>query len=120
MTIPALDPNSACRAAAYLRVSSADQQSGLRQQLRKVKHYIKSMCPHWRLIGTYSDNGKSWSQLGTQPGIQQLLHDITTGRLSAKVILIVAADRLGRDVALQLALRNLLESKGVRVVAIDS
>lgn len=58
--------------------------------------------------------------MDTRAGVQQLLHDIASGKLMADMIVIVAPDRLGRDVALQMALRNLFESKGLLVVAIDS
>ena len=98
------------RAACYVRVSTADQNSAL--QLAELEQYVAARG--WELTGMYEDvmsGAKS-----SRPGLNRLLADARARRVDA--VLVWKLDRFGRSLVDCLNNIQTLEGCGVRFIAI--
>ncbi len=98
------------RAACYIRVSTAEQNSAL--QVAELKQYIAARG--WELAAVYEDT-MSGSK-SSRPGLNRLLADARARRIDAVVVW--KLDRWGRSMVDCLNHIQTLESCGVRFIAI--
>jgi site-specific DNA recombinase len=104
------------RAVAYIRVSTQEQAQPDKPSLGQQEERIRSQCAasEWELVGMYRDviSGKEWER----PSLQQLLTDAATGAFGRVVVL--AIDRLGRNLRDLLEISERLRSLGVDLVSV--
>ena len=101
---------SKTRAACYIRVSTAEQNSGL--QMAELRQYITARG--WELGAVYED-AMSGSK-SSRPGLNRLMADARARRIDA--VLVWKLDRFGRSLVDCLNNIQTLESCGVRFIAI--
>jgi len=103
------------RAALYLRVSSAEQNTD--NQLPALKSYAASRG--WEVTSVYSENESAW-RAGHQKELARLLADIRGGKRKYDVLLVWALDRLSRGgAAAILNLVDTFKTYDVRVVSLQ-
>lgn len=100
-------------AAIYVRVSTADQAEkfSLDAQVRALRDLAASRDLH--VIREYNEGGVSGESLAGRPKMQDLLDDADSGLF--RVVLVVALDRLSRNLADNLFIRESLKNAGVRI-----
>src|SRR5262249_43570700 len=98
------------RAAAYIRVSTADQNSTL--QITEVRQYVAARG--WELAGVYQDQMSGAK--ASRPGLNRLMADASSRKVDA--VCCWKLDRFGRS--LRDCLDNIatLDSHGVRFIAV--
>src|SRR5579864_1136431 len=98
------------RAASYVRVSTAEQNSAL--QVSEVQQYIASRG--WEPVGTYEDviSGSKSSR----PGLNRLMADARMRKFDC--LLVWKLDRFGRSLVDCLTNIQTLEGHGVRFIAV--
>lgn len=82
------------RAAAYVRMSTDQQQYSIENQLEVIKAYAAPR--DIELVRTYSDPGKSGLDLKGRKGLQQLLSDVCQQTEEFELILVQDISRWGR------------------------
>lgn len=109
-------PPPKIRAAQYVRMSTEHQQFSTDNQVVAIAKFADDNG--YEIVRTYADEGKSGLNLGGRAGLQQVLHDVETGRADYQALLVYDVSRLGRfqdtDEAATYELR--LRSAGIRVV----
>ena len=101
------------RVAAYLRVSSSEQNTD--NQLPALEAYARSRG--YEIIEVYRESESAWRD-GHQRELSQLLHDCRSGRRRYDLVLVWALDRLSREgAAAILNMVNAFKSYGVRIVS---
>lgn len=81
-------------AAAYVRMSTRQQDLSVEQQLDYIARYAATM--HYQLVRVYRDEGKSGVTLRRRPGLLQLLADVAAGGHGYEVLLVYDVSRWGR------------------------
>ena len=81
-------------AAQYLRMSTEHQQYSLANQRTEIEEF--SRRKGYSVIKSYEDSGKSGLTIRDRQGLQQLLHDVVTGPVAFKAILVYDVSRWGR------------------------
>lgn len=105
-------------AAVYLRVSSDEQRENetVKTQVDVVQQFLAGH-PEYTVVNTYVDDGVSGTiALKLRPQGRHLIQDALAGRF--KVLLLVRADRLGRDVLDLLWIRETFEELGIEMIGI--
>ena len=84
------------RVAVYCRVSTDSVSQAVSFNLQK-KYYIKYVRnnPNWKLIGLYSDEGRSATTTKNRPGLQMMLGDASAGKFD--LIVTKSISRLSRN-----------------------
>jgi DNA invertase Pin-like site-specific DNA recombinase len=102
------------KAAAYLRVSTADQS--LENQRPQVEAYAKAH--DYTLVEIYAESETAWRQ-GHQAELKRLLADLRRGKRKYDVLLVVALDRLTRGgIGIMWQTVNAFEVYDCRVVSL--
>lgn len=90
------------KAAAYARVSTADQVDGfsLSAQLRAIRAHCASQG--WTLAAEYTDEGVSASResAALRPSFRQLMEDVDAGKVD--VVIVHKLDRFSRNLTVTL------------------
>jgi DNA invertase Pin-like site-specific DNA recombinase len=81
-------------AAAYLRMSTDMQRYSLANQAMALSAYAEANGIH--IIRTYRDEGRSGLTIEHRPGLQALIHDVTTGNPGYTLVLVLDVSRWGR------------------------
>lgn len=81
-------------AAEYVRMSTEHQQYSTDNQTVAVRHYAEQRG--FRIVRTYTDEGRSGLNVGGRPALQQLLDDVENGRAQFRALLVYDVSRLGR------------------------
>ncbi len=81
-------------AAQYLRMSTEHQQYSLENQERAITLY--ALRHGYKVDRSYSDAGKSGVTIRHRKALQQLLHDIVSGPVPFKAVLVYDVSRWGR------------------------
>ncbi|MBA7640716.1 hypothetical protein ES703_48387 [subsurface metagenome] len=103
------------RTAAYLRVSSVEQDYS--NQLPSILDYCKAHW--WPEPEIYAESESAWKQ-GHQKELARLLDDIRSGRRKYDILICWALDRLSRGgAAAILNLINAFHAYGVKVVSLQ-
>ena len=99
--------------AIYARKSTKDESGvSLLSQIEACKKYI-SECDKLNVIKEYSEENVSGYRMD-RPGIQQLMDDISTGKI--KVIVSYSLDRISRNVSDGIALDLFVEEFGAILI----
>jgi len=98
------------KAACYIRVSTAEQNSAL--QLAELQQYISARG--WEFAGVYEDTMSGAK--ASRPGLNRLLEDARMRRIDA--VCVWKLDRFGRSLVDCLNQIQTLESSGIRFVSI--
>src|SRR2546421_7197169 len=85
----AANGNGQVRAAAYYRMSTADQKDSPERQRSQVRPYCKDKG--YALVREYADEGIAGDVFGRRSGFQQLLRDASSGLYS-----VIVADEWSR------------------------
>jgi DNA invertase Pin-like site-specific DNA recombinase len=99
------------RVAAYIRVSTNEQDVGMQEQ--ELVEYVKRR--NWTLYKIYSDNGVSGAR-EDRPGLNALLSDVKRGRVN--LVAVWSLDRMARSVRQLVELAAEFNSHGVDFVAL--
>lgn len=104
------------RALAYLRVSTDDQALGLEAQRSAIERWAKLAGVD--VVQWYTDDGVSGgAALEDRPQLLAALTDLHMHR--AGVFVVARRDRLARDVAVSLAVEQLVLKRGAKIQAAD-
>lgn len=82
------------RAAAYVRMSTDNQQFSTDNQLIAIQRYADGRG--YEIVRTYADEGKSGLNVDGRPALQKLLADVESGRADFGILLVYDVSRLGR------------------------
>ena len=82
------------RAAAYVRMSTDNQQFSTDNQLIAIQRYADGRG--YEIVRTYADEGKSGLNVDGRPALQKLLADVENGRADFGILLVYDVSRLGR------------------------
>ena len=106
------------KAAAYIRVSSADQVDGhsLEAQERAIREYCKNRG--WELVKVYREEGKSahTDSIHKRPVLRQLLDDCPKGMFEVAVV--HGMDRWARNMQVAIASMSILGREGVELKSV--
>ena len=80
--------------AQYLRMSTEHQKYSLENQGLAIRKYAEDHG--FSVVQTYSDRARSGLVLQNRPGLRELLHDVTRGKVAFKAILVYDVSRWGR------------------------
>lgn len=104
------------RAAVYCRVSTLEQGQADKPSLEQQEEKARALADlhDWEVVGVYSDtvSGRRWER----PGLHRLLADVEAGAFGRVVVL--AIDRLGRNLRDLLEISERLRSAGVGLVSV--
>ena len=81
-------------AAAYLRMSTDDQQFSIANQRSAIDEYARSHS--FTIVRSYTDSGKSGLVLTYRSGLKELLGDVVSGNAPFRAILVYDVSRWGR------------------------
>ncbi|MEP6017249.1 MAG: recombinase family protein [Paracoccaceae bacterium] len=81
-------------AAQYLRMSTEHQKYSTENQADAILRYAEERG--YRIIRTYSDEGKSGLRIQGRAGLTQLIQDIEAGQTEFKTVLVYDISRWGR------------------------
>lgn len=105
------------RAAIYARVSTDDQATegtSLDAQVDRCTHH--AVAQGWDVVGPFVDRGVSGA-LSSRPALDEVVRLVEDGEL--ELVVITKLDRIARSLRHLLDLLELLEHKGVSLVALD-
>ena len=85
---------SSKRAAAYVRMSTEQQQYSTDNQSKVIRQYADRHG--YRIVRTYADEGRSGLTIAGRPGLQRLIADVEAGEAEFTVILVYDVSRWGR------------------------
>jgi DNA invertase Pin-like site-specific DNA recombinase len=106
-------PHRPCRVALYTRTRDLAASSSIGQEIR-LRQFLLGH-PDWHPVAEYHDYGGDGRH--TRPALRRALADARFGRFD--VLLVTAADRLGRDMPTVAALLTDLDRAGVTIVTAD-
>lgn len=109
---PSKTTNAGVRCALYARVSTADQDCTL--QLNELRSYCERRG--WTIVAEYVDAGISGTK-ASRPELDKLMRDASQRRFDA--VLVFKLDRFGRSVLNLSQSLALLDSYGVRFIAVS-
>ena len=97
----------------YTRVSTTMQIDGfsLDAQDEAVKRY--AMAQGYKIVGQYSDEGKSGTNTEGRPEFQQMMNDIESEKDGVKYVIVYKLSRFGRKTLDILKAMDIMEKHGV-------
>jgi DNA invertase Pin-like site-specific DNA recombinase len=90
---PQSDPNK-IRTAEYVRMSTEHQQYSTENQQDVIRQYAETRG--MQIVRTFTDAGKSGLTIDGRGALQQLIHDVESGKADFSVILVYDVSRWGR------------------------
>ena len=103
----------------YTRVSTEMQVDGF--SLEAQKERLKSEAAHrnMKVVGEYSDEGKSGKNIKGRPAFQKMLEDIKSKKDSVDYVLVFKLSRFGRNTADILNSLQYMEDYGVHLLCVE-
>ena len=103
----------------YTRVSTELQVDGY--SLEAQKERLKKEAKHrgMKVVGEYSDEGKSGKNIKGRPEFQRMLMDIRTKKDDVDYVLVFKLSRFGRNAADTLSSLQLMEDYGVHLLCVE-
>jgi DNA invertase Pin-like site-specific DNA recombinase len=89
-----VSPQSAIRAAEYVRMSTEHQQYSTQNQVARIREYAAQRGIE--VVRTYADEGKSGLRIAGRLALQQLIQDVESGAAKFSVVLVYDVSRWGR------------------------
>ena len=89
--------------------------------LEAQKERLRSEAKHrgMKIVGEYSDEGKSGKNITGRPEFKRMLSDIKTGKDDVQVVLVFKLSRFGRNTSDTLNALQYLEDYGVSLVCVE-
>lgn len=117
----AFDPDKPHPYARYGRMSSERQNPrSPDQQFDNIQETLCRQGRSWVPVRDYRDDGISGRYMKKRPGLQQMLHDIRSGRIKVDLILVDTLERLGRNDEVTALRHELFNKYGILVLTADS
>ena len=103
----------------YTRVSTTMQIDGfsLDAQDEAVKRY--AMAQGYKIVGQYSDEGKSGTNTEGRPEFQQMMNDIESEKDGVKYVIVFKLSRFGRKTLDILKAMDIMEKHGVYLISVE-
>lgn len=103
----------------YTRVSTAMQVDGfsLDAQRKDIERY--AMAHGYKIVGRYSDEGKSGTNVEGRPEFRQMMKDIESEKDGIKYVIIYKLSRFGRKTLDILKALDLMEKHGVYLISTE-
>lgn len=103
----------------YTRVSTTMQIDGfsLDAQDEAVKRY--AMAQGYKIVGQYSDEGKSGTNVEGRPEFQQMMNDIESEKDGVKYVIVYKLSRFGRKTLDILKAMDIMEKHGVYLISVE-
>lgn len=91
----------------YTRVSTELQLDGYSLEAQKERLRKEASHRGMRIVGEYSDEGKSGKNVAGRPEFRKMLADIKSGKDNVDYVLVFKLSRFGRNTADTLNSRNI-------------
>lgn len=103
----------------YTRVSTELQLDGY--SLEAQKERLRSEAKHrgMKIVGEYSDEGKSGKNIAGRPEFKRMLSDIKTGKDDVQYVLVFKLSRFGRNAVDTLNSLQFMEDYGVNLLCVE-
>ena len=103
----------------YTRVSTELQLDGY--SLEAQKERLRSEAKHrgMKVVGEYSDEGKSGKNINGRPEFKRMLEDIKSGKDDVQYVLVFKLSRFGRNTADTLNSLQYMEDYGVNLLCVE-
>ena len=103
----------------YTRVSTEMQVDGY--SLEAQKERLRSEAKHrgMKIVGEYSDEGKSGKNVSGRPEFKRMMQDIKSGKDDVQVVCVFKLSRFGRNAADTLNSLQFMEDYGVNLLCVE-
>lgn len=103
----------------YTRVSTTMQIDGfsLDAQREKIERY--ATANGYKIVGRYSDEGKSGKSIEGRPEFQRMMNDVESEKDGVKYVIIFKLSRFGRNTLDILQSMKLMENHGVYLISVE-
>lgn len=103
----------------YTRVSTEIQVDGYSLEAQKERLRKEAKHRGMKVVGEYSDEGKSGKNIKGRPEFQRMLTDIRTKKDDVDYVLVFKLSRFGRNAADTLSSLQLMEDYGVHLLCVE-
>jgi len=103
----------------YARVSTkrqAENEASILEQIRRMRIYCEEKGH--KILDRYKDEGAS-ARTDKRPIFQNMILDITSGRVKAQAVIVFNRSRFFRDVYGAKKYERMLARKGIEIIALD-
>ena len=107
------------RCYLYTRVSTGIQVDGYSLEAQKERLEKEAIHRGMKVVGTYSDEGKSGKNVTGRPEFQRMLADIQSGKDEVDYVLVFKLSRFGRNAADTLNSLQFMEDYGVNLYCVE-
>ena len=107
------------RCYLYTRVSTEMQVDGFSLEAQKERLHREADYKGMKVVGEYSDEGKSGKNIKGRPAFRQMLDDIQSGKDSVDYVLVFKLSRFGRNTADILNSLQFMEDYGVHLLCVE-
>lgn len=114
-----MSENGIVKVYIYTRVSTAMQVDGfsLSAQERKIEEFCK--YKDYLIVGRYSDEGKSGSEVAGRENFQKMLFDIKRRKDNVKYVVVFKLSRFARNTRDALNSLNEMRENGVELIVTE-
>jgi len=103
----------------YTRVSTTIQVDGYSLDAQKDKLRKYAEFQEMKIVGEYSDEGKSGKNIDGRPEFRQMLEDIKTGKDNVDYVLVFKLSRFGRNAADVLNSLQCMQDYDVNLICVE-
>ena len=103
----------------YTRVSTELQLDGYSLEAQKERLRKEASHRGMRIVGEYSDDGKSGKNVAGRPEFRKMLADIKSGKDNVDYVLVFKLSRFGRNTADTLNSLQYMEDYGVNLLCVE-
>ncbi len=103
----------------YTRVSTTMQVDGYSLDAQKEKIRRLADLSEYKIVGEYSDEGKSGKSIEGRPEFQQMLKDIEAEKDSIKYVMVFKLSRFGRNTLDILSSLDLMKKHEVHLISVE-
>lgn len=107
------------RCYLYTRVSTEIQVDGYSLEAQKERLRKEAEHRGMKIVGEYSDEGKSGKNIKGRPEFQKMLNDIKDGKDKVDYVLVFKLSRFGRNAADTLNSLQYMEDFGVNLLCVE-
>lgn len=107
------------RCYLYTRVSTEMQVDGYSLEAQKERLHKEAEHRGMKVVGEYSDEGKSGKNIKGRPEFQKMLDDIKDGKDKVDYVLVFKLSRFGRNTADTLNSLQYMEDFGVNLLCVE-
>ena len=103
----------------YTRVSTEMQVDGYSLEAQRERIIREARNRNMKVVGEYSDEGKSGKNIKGRPAFTQMLEDIKAGKDDVDYVLVFKLSRFGRNAADTLNSLQYMEDFGVNLLCVE-